>query len=121
MKKKAKRYQGGGLAGIAQTAQDLMGQVDNAANTIKTGGGSGSPTGVGFTAQPVPDTQIMTHDLRPINHAVFFGGIPESRFTNLGAGGLKGTLGYKKGGQVKSASKRADGCAQRGKTRGKIV
>ena len=28
---------------------------------------------------------------------------------------------YKKGGKVKSASARADGCAQRGKTRGKIV
>jgi hypothetical protein len=29
--------------------------------------------------------------------------------------------GYKKGGSVSSASKRADGCAQRGKTRGKMV
>lgn len=30
--------------------------------------------------------------------------------------------GFKKGGKVKSsASKRADGCAQRGKTRGKMV
>jgi hypothetical protein len=29
--------------------------------------------------------------------------------------------GYKKGGKVSSASKRADGAAQRGKTRGKIV
>lgn len=28
---------------------------------------------------------------------------------------------YKKGGKVSSASKRADGCAQRGKTRGRIV
>ena len=28
---------------------------------------------------------------------------------------------YKKGGKISSASKRADGCAQRGKTRGKIV
>ena len=29
--------------------------------------------------------------------------------------------GYKKGGKVGSASKRADGCAVRGKTKGKIV
>lgn len=29
--------------------------------------------------------------------------------------------GYKKGGKVSSASKRADGCAQRGKTKGRIV
>lgn len=31
------------------------------------------------------------------------------------------TRGMKKGGAVKSASKRADGCAIRGKTRGKMV
>ena len=29
--------------------------------------------------------------------------------------------GYKAGGKVSSASSRADGCAQRGKTRGKMV
>jgi hypothetical protein len=31
------------------------------------------------------------------------------------------TPGYKKGGSVSSASKRADGCATKGKTRGKFV
>jgi hypothetical protein len=31
------------------------------------------------------------------------------------------SMGFKKGGKVSSASKRADGCAQRGKTRGKMV
>lgn len=31
------------------------------------------------------------------------------------------TKEYKKGGKVSSASSRADGCAQRGKTRGKVV
>lgn len=30
-------------------------------------------------------------------------------------------MGYAKGGKVGSASKRADGCAQRGKTRGMMV
>jgi hypothetical protein len=33
----------------------------------------------------------------------------------------KKELGMKKGGKVSSASKRADGCAQRGKTRGRMV
>ena len=34
----------------------------------------------------------------------------------------KDSMGFKKGGSVKSsASKRADGCAQRGKTRGRMV
>jgi len=37
----------------------------------------------------------------------------------VGAG--LGKVGMKKGGRVNSASKRADGCCQRGKTRGKIV
>jgi len=33
----------------------------------------------------------------------------------------KKKMGMKKGGKVSSASKRADGCATKGKTRGKIV
>ena len=33
----------------------------------------------------------------------------------------KAAAGMKKGGKVGSASKRADGCAQRGKTRGKVI
>lgn len=40
-----------------------------------------------------------------------------SKRVNLGAG----VAGFKKGGSVSSASRRADGCAQRGKTRGKMV
>lgn len=35
--------------------------------------------------------------------------------------GVKSLFGMKSGGKVKSASARADGCAQRGKTRGKMV
>lgn len=30
-------------------------------------------------------------------------------------------MGYAKGGKVSSASKRADGCAQRGKTKGRMI
>jgi hypothetical protein len=36
-------------------------------------------------------------------------------------GDLRAAMGMKKGGSVSSASKRADGCAQRGKTKGKMV
>jgi hypothetical protein len=32
-----------------------------------------------------------------------------------------GSVGYKKGGSVSSASKRADGCAVKGKTKGRMV
>ena len=35
--------------------------------------------------------------------------------------GLRSLVGMKKGGSVSSASKRADGCAQRGKTRGRMI
>jgi hypothetical protein len=81
MKKKAKKYAEGGLAGLADTANALMSDVDNMANTINYG--SSAP---GVSNQP------------------------------LGIGSM-GT--FKKGGKVKmsSASKRADGCAVRGKTR----
>jgi len=34
---------------------------------------------------------------------------------------IKDKLGFKKGGSVSSASSRADGCAQRGKTKGRFV
>ena len=33
----------------------------------------------------------------------------------------EGDFGMKKGGKVSSASKRADGCAQRGKTKGRYL
>jgi hypothetical protein len=34
---------------------------------------------------------------------------------------IKSVLPFKKGGSVSSASKRADGCAQRGKTKGRMI
>jgi hypothetical protein len=37
MKKKVKKYAGGGLSGIADTANELMGEVDGMANTINYG------------------------------------------------------------------------------------
>lgn len=41
-----------------------------------------------------------------------------SSYPNTGATRMPEPVGYKKGGKVSSASKRADGIAQRGKTRG---
>lgn len=38
-----------------------------------------------------------------------------------GAPGLRYRMQFAKGGSVGSASKRADGCAQKGKTKGKVV
>ena len=42
-------------------------------------------------------------------------------FTPGKKGGSRGFLDYKKGGKVSSASKRADGCATKGKTKGRFV
>jgi hypothetical protein len=44
----------------------------------------------------------------------------KDRYMNLMKSGLK-MIGMKKGGSVSSASKRADGCAIRGKTKGRMV
>ena len=41
--------------------------------------------------------------------------------SGAGKESLTKTPNFKKGGSVSSASKRADGCAQRGKTRGRMV
>ena len=43
--------------------------------------------------------------------------IAQEEITN----GKKPTTGMKKGGKVSSASKRADGCAVKGKTKGRLV
>jgi hypothetical protein len=46
---------------------------------------------------------------------------PQGRVMRQNAVDDGGYKGYKKGGKVSSASKRADGCAIKGKTRGKMV
>lgn len=121
--KKTKKYAEGGLAGIAQAAQDLMGQVDDAANTIKTGTGSGGGVEGGLrSAIPVLETaqsKFVNLERRPQVQPRMQ---PAFLASSMGyGGGLRNFLGFKKGGAVKSASKRADGCAVKGKTRGKIV
>jgi hypothetical protein len=84
MKKKVKRFQGGGLSGIADAANSLMGEVDGMANTINYG------------------TSTATGSSEPV--------------------GFNAVAGMKKGGVVKSsASKRADGIAIKGKTKGRMV
>ena len=48
-------------------------------------------------------------------------GINEERMKQAVKRASAGSEGYKKGGKVSSASSRADGCAQRGKTKGRMV
>jgi hypothetical protein len=86
MKKRTKKYAEGGLAGLAENAQSLMGDVDNMASTINYG--SSTPAIGSSKTDPV---------------------------------GFNAVAGLKKGGAVSSASSRGDGCAMRGKTRGRMV
>ena len=136
MKKKIKKYAGGGLSGIASEATSLMGAVDSAANainSIKSGSGGGQgPIGgggsLGFMASTPnadkPEPMVMKPNYMggpmpnppPLpSGAVAFG----SQVSGLANAGK--LMSFKKGGKVSSASKRADGVATKGKTKGRIV
>ena len=145
MKKKPKKYADGGLAGIAKNAQSLMGDVDSMANTINYGSstpsgnnqplgmlgiaGGGNPLGQrppGSGLQATPPTGLGMQragnpldDLRHAGNIVNTGGPSANPARSM----------MKKGGEVKaskapkasSASKRGDGIAMKGKTKGRIV
>ena len=122
MKKKVKKYADGGMAGVAKmmpprmqsnmgltgirdAASDLIGtagQVSQMSQSLVGGGGGG-----GFSDVFVPRGQ-----------GVGTGPFGSDAIDALSGLGVKA---YRKGGKVSSASKRADGCAQRGKTRGRMV
>ena len=138
MKKKVKRFQGGGLSGIADTANSLIGEVDGMANSIKYGSGvrSGQQP-LGFNSQkanmlnvdltsprvidqtavfPAPRTNTKTTSDMTVEPAIPYAYSSSAKFKDF-AGALSGQKTFKKGGKVSSASKRADGIAIRGKTR----
>jgi len=132
MKKKVKRFQGGGLSGIADTANSLIGEVDDMANTIKYGSGARSgqqPLGfLGFNGQKAKMLNVdltsprAAADFMTVEPAIPYPYNSSAKFKDF-AGALSGQKTFKKGGKVKmsSASKRADGIATKGKTRGKMV
>jgi len=65
----------------------------------------------------------MKRESRGIPKPYNFDAIQEARQDAADANARKkiSDMGYKKGGSVGSASKRADGCCIKGKTRGKMV
>ena len=135
MKKKVKKYAGGGLSGIAQEATSLMGAADtaaNAINSIKDGSGGQGPIGgsgaLGFLNNSNQSGPQSTYD--PEAQAQVFRGIDPNLqnqlrtqqknfvdYRNKMLVGMNNPTQFKKGGKVSSASKRADGIAIRGKTR----
>lgn len=115
-----------GLAGLAATNKDVV-------NKIARNGGLGlvgmalakkkAPQGAGgMRGRPVME-DIMTAEQVPVNGAApIMGGRPGT----MGDSG-EDTQQFKRGGKVKkmakggSASRRADGCATQGKTKGRFV
>ena len=88
-----------GLTGIRDAASDLIGTAEGVSKMSQSLVGGGG--GIG-TSTPGQEVAIDT-----------FGSAAQN-LNQLG-------VGFKKGGKVSSASKRGDGIAQRGKTRGRMV
>ena len=109
--KRTKKFAGGGAMGSAQDMGKSLTELTGSLGTISQGlsGGAGASPGLGGLmpggVQPMPDYGDFQKPMVP------------------SVGGLMNNLGlqksFKKGGVV-SASKRGDGIAQRGKTRGKM-
>lgn len=107
MTKKTKKYAGGGLSEIADNAQSMMSSVDDLASNLKYGNaGSASAQPIGFSA-------ITNKAAAPAQAQ----GLASMSANNPNLQ----PRAYRKGGSVSSASNRADGIAQRGKTRGKVL
>ena len=105
-------------------------------NPVRPGIAGTRPPGVrGTTGGPKP-SPMAAPGIRPMGPPPTTGG-PKPAMTGLGSAmqnnprmaqnlgalgaGLGKRMGMKKGGKVSSASKRADGCAVKGKTKGKMV
>ena len=89
----------------SEKAKEELDKTDTLLNKAKAVGEDVVKTAFGF--------KVPGYANRPFNAA--------TKEHNEKVKKLKEDAGYKKGGKVSSASKRADGCAVRGKTKGKMV
>lgn len=130
MSKKVKRYNEGGDIVVTgrkspMNSFDLArmsgssGLLGGGMGGVSSGGGGGyggSNAGQTRTQLPVGKTAgYVGPTIRGDNYKVSAGLGPR------GAIGIGGKIGFKKGGKVSTASKRADGCATKGKTKGRFV
>lgn len=104
--KKAKRYQTGGLT-TSSSPVSAFGMQPK----------SGAAAGINQIAEGV---DAVTQQMGNISNALGSNNAPGS---SLSAPSATSQALFKKGGKVKvsSASKRGDGCAKRGKTKGRMV
>ena len=129
MPKKMRKFAGGGAMGAAdsmgQSLNELRSSLDGIQGNLN-GGSGGTGGGLGGSAGP-PD--IIQTDGGDLTHF----GTQRKLFDNLGISqglkssedsmnqlGIKSSAQLKRGGKVSSASRRADGIATKGKTRGKM-
>jgi hypothetical protein len=103
MTQKIKRFkQGSGVSGGSKPLQNLDYNLVQGGSGRGVGGG-GLQVRPTIMRQPSSDLSRLTGTSPPK-------GV-----------GVQGTVRFKKGGSVSSASKRADGCATQGKTKGRFV
>jgi hypothetical protein len=104
---KVKKYEDGGLADAMSVEKGAMAGLEDAASGP---GKKGARAGLeaAKAASGLGKKGAMA-------------GLEDIMSSAGGKGAMAGGLGMKKGGMVSSASKRADGCATKGKTRGKMV
>lgn len=102
--------------------QDKRGQLRRP--MVGAGGGAPVPPVAGPRARPNPaDAGIFTADkgIQPPSPDEGPTVTPKTPRQMKARKDLRAAMGMKSGGKVGSASKRADGCAQRGKTKGKML
>ena len=88
------------------------------------GGGAAPAGGLGGLAEPGMNAPIRSDKFGPVTGGPvnMNAAAAQPNPARMKKGGkVKSTSSYKSGGKVSSASKRGDGCAQRGKTKGRFV
>jgi hypothetical protein len=110
MSKKMRKFAGGGAMGAASAMKQSLNELGNSLDGIQDNLGSG---GGGPRPQPIPDNFNQNDESRILK--IFGPQGQQDTATNMQ------NLGLKKGGSVGSASKRADGCAVKGKTKGRVI
>jgi hypothetical protein len=110
--------------------EDDMGSIEELQlrNKRRPVGGRGAPPAPMAPPRPRPnpaDANIYTADKGMPPSPDDMGSIerirPKTSRQKKAAKDIKAAMGMKKGGSVSSASKRADGCATKGKTKGRFV
>ncbi len=131
MKKKVKKYAEGGLAGIVGSAQSLMGKVNDMTNQINYGSSFESTPSLGFNSLGGAMRGNVGNNYASVSDADKVMPFPIGGYGSAIKGAMNAKKDFKKGGKVKvakastpktsSASKRADGIATKGKTKGRFV